>query len=154
LRHWNKKQEGRSDFRPDLGPASIATIGTPRINTDVLTMPPPGKPTLLSTSLTRQNLEDANASLVQVSIRDKMNRYEGATHIETVEMLTGLRYQEGERSHGISTGDQSPALIRGDVGIAIPIDKDRGGGDKKKKNKMVEEYVCTDCGILTFPRSD
>ncbi|KAH7371458.1 hypothetical protein BKA64DRAFT_715455 [Cadophora sp. MPI-SDFR-AT-0126] len=39
--------------------------------------------------------------------------------LETMEMLTGLRYQDGERSRGISTGDQSPALIRGDAGIAI-----------------------------------
>jgi hypothetical protein len=83
---------------------------------------------------------------------DKMARYEGATHIETIEMLTGLRYREGERSQGISTGDASPNLIRGeargDIGIPVPIDKEnRGGsGDKKKKAKMADEYVCTDCG--------
>ena len=80
-------------------------------------------------------------------MKDKMARYEGATHIETIEMLTGLRYQDGERSQGISTGDKNPALMRGDVGIAIPLDKDRGAGDKKKNKKKEEEYVCTDCGM-------
>jgi hypothetical protein len=61
-------------------------------------------------------------------------------------MLTGLRYQEGERSKGITTGNASPTLIKGDAGIAIPIDRDPRTGDKKKKLKVAEEYVCTDCG--------
>ncbi|KAK4041570.1 hypothetical protein C8A01DRAFT_14707 [Parachaetomium inaequale] len=79
------------------------------------------------------------------------------THADTIEMLTGLRYQEGERSRGITTGNPSPVLVTGDVGIAIPLDRDhhqRGGGgagDKKKKLKMAEEYVCTDCGTLESP---
>ena len=81
-----------------------------------------------------------------------MARYEGATHIETIEMLTGLRYRDGERSHGISTGDTSPALIRGDAGIAILLDRDREGTkEKKKKLKVAEEYVCADCGTLDSP---
>jgi PAS domain S-box-containing protein len=77
----------------------------------------------------------------------------GAMHTDTIEMLTGLRYQEGERSHGITTGVASPTLVSGDIGmltgdagIAIPMDRDQRSGDKKKKQKMAEEYVCTDCG--------
>ena len=104
----------------------------------------------MNAALTRQNLEDANASSMPDSIDDKMARYEGATHIETIEMLTGLRYQDGERSQGISTGDQSPALIRGDAGIAIPVDKEARVGEKKKKIKLPEEYVCTDCGQYLY----
>ena len=114
-------------------------------------MPPPAKPNVSNTALTQQNLDEANASSKPDSINDKMARYEGATHIETIEMLTGLRYREGERSQGISTGDASPALIRGDAGIAIPIDKENRGVDKKKKLKVADEYVCTDCGTLDSP---
>ena len=71
---------------------------------------------------------------------DKMARYEGASHMDGIEMLTGLRYRDGERSHGISTGDMSPALIRGDAGIAIPVDKEGRYGNglrwaKKEKKK-------------------
>ena len=70
-------------------------------------------------------------------------------------MLTGLRYREGERSQGISTGGASPALIRGDAGIHIPIDKADprySYADKKqKKVKSADEYVCTDCGTLDSP---
>lgn len=75
-----------------------------------------------------------------------MARYEGASHTDTIEMLTGLRYVEGERSRGITTGNSSPTLVKGDVGIAIPIDRDPRTGEKKKKLKVAEEYVCTDCG--------
>lgn len=141
-RHWLKKQEGRSDVMTEETEAHDMT------NPDVLAMPPPAKPTGVNVALTRQNLEDANASSKPDSINDKMARYEGATHIETIEMLTGLRYQDGERSQGISTGDMSPALIRGDAGIAIPVDKEARAGDKKKKTKVPDEYVCTDCGKL------
>ncbi|KAH6634004.1 hypothetical protein B0J18DRAFT_405712 [Chaetomium sp. MPI-SDFR-AT-0129] len=86
---------------------------------------------------------ESNASTRRASI--------GNTHADTIEMLTGLRYQEGERSHGLTTGNPSPALITGDAGIAIPVDRDHRTGDKKKKLKLAEEYVCTDCGTLESP---
>lgn len=69
-----------------------------------------------------------------------------ASHTDTIEMLTGLRYLEGERSRGITTGNPSPALVTGDAGIAIPVERDQRAGEKKKKLKLAEEYVCTDCG--------
>ena len=82
-----------------------------------------------------------------------MSRYEAnSTHLESIELMTGLRYRDGERSHGISTGDTSPALIRGDAGIAILLDRDREGNKKeKKKLKVADEYVCADCGTLDSP---
>ena len=115
-------------------------------------MPPPSRPAPSGTALTRHNLSEALAAARPDSINDKMARYEGATHIETIEMLTGLRYRDGERSQGISTGAPSPALIRGDAGIAILADRDsRINADRKKKNKVADEYVCTDCGTLDSP---
>ncbi|EKD18089.1 blue light regulator 2 [Drepanopeziza brunnea f. sp. 'multigermtubi' MB_m1] len=151
---WLKKQEGRStenqseETYADTG-ASVST-SVNKVNPDALAMPPPAKPSL-NPALTHQNLENANLGSRPDSITDKMARYEGATHIETIEMLTGLRYRDGERSQGISTGHQSPALIRGDAGIAIPVDKDGRAADKKKKIKLPDEYVCTDCGTLDSP---
>jgi len=114
-------------------------------------MPPPAKPV---SALTRQNLDrmEASNSVRIEGIRDKMARFDGPSHMDTIEILTGLRYREGERSKGISTGDTSPALIRGDVGVPIPIDKEnRQSSDKKKKQKIADEYVCTDCGTLDSP---
>ncbi|PVI03217.1 blue light regulator 2 [Periconia macrospinosa] len=119
---------------------------------DYQAMPPPAKPVLSNTALTRQNLDEALAASRPDSINDKMARYEGANHLETIEMLTGLRYRDGERSQGISTGEHSPMLIRGDAGIQISLDRDgRTSSDKKKKQKMADEYVCTDCGTLDSP---
>ncbi|KAF2483400.1 hypothetical protein BDY17DRAFT_249574 [Neohortaea acidophila] len=116
-------------------------------------MPPPAKPPVSNTALTRQNLDSALSSQKPDSIADKMSRYEAnSTHLESIELLTGLRYRDGERSHGISTGDTSPALIRGDAGIAILVDRDRDGLKKdKKKLKVADEYVCADCGTLDSP---
>ncbi|EPS42524.1 hypothetical protein H072_3514 [Dactylellina haptotyla CBS 200.50] len=112
-------------------------------------MPPPAMPS----QLTRQNLEGLNNSAMRSdSLRDKMARYEGVTHADTIEMLTGLRYNEGERSRGISTGDTSPSLIRGDAGVPMSADREsRGSGERKKKVKVTNEYVCTDCGTLDSP---
>jgi PAS domain-containing protein len=113
-------------------------------------MPPPPRPSVSNIALTQQNLNEVLAGSRPDSIGDKMARYEGATPMEHIEMLTGLR--SGERSEGISTGAVSPALVRGDVGIAILADREnRPSSDKKKKMKMADEYVCTDCGTLDSP---
>ena len=155
-RHYQKKADGHGSVTPsDTLRTESETPGSTSMTSgqsnDYNGMPPPAKPSVSNTALTQQNLDEANASSKPDSINDKMARYEGATHIETIEMLTGLRYRDGERSQGISTGDASPALIRGDAGIAIPVDKEGRGNDKKKKLKVADEYVCTDCGTLDSP---
>lgn len=131
-------------------PMSVGQSQTPS-SVPADSMPPPAKPV---SALTRQNLdrmEASNSARIE-GIRDKMARFDGPSHMDTIEILTGLRYREGERSKGISTGDTSPALIRGDVGVPIPIDKEsRQSSDKKKKQKVADEYVCTDCGTLDSP---
>lgn len=157
-RQWAKSDggpEGKiapSESQAESDTRRSASLNSPQSGGDYNGMPPPAKPTVSKTALTEQALDEANASIKPDSITDKMARYEGTNHIEGIEMLTGLRYRDGERAQGISTGDMSPLLIRGDAGIAIPIDKDgRAGNDKKKKMKAADEYVCTDCGTLDSP---
>ncbi|KAK6820549.1 cutinase palindrome-binding protein [Apiospora arundinis] len=148
---WLAAQEA-SDMTPSEDvQSSVGTSYYQPTQPDTSSMPPPERPSSLSMSLTRENLEGANAAGRSDSIKDKMARFEGASHTDTIEMLTGLRYVEGERSRGITTGNHSPTLIRGDAGIAIPIDRDPRTGEKKKKLKVAEEYVCTDCGTLDSP---
>lgn len=150
-------------------PAHGSTTSPSRGNSgDSNAMPPPAKPTVSNIALTREALDEANAFSRPDSITDKMARYEGSSHVDGIEMLTGLRYGAGERSHGISTGAESPNLIRGDAGIPMSADYSRvavghagglgggpsgGPGDKKfsKKMKAADEYVCTDCGTLDSP---
>lgn len=142
-KQWMQSQEGRSDMTPseETGPSTNTLY---RGNASERSMSQSDR-NALNIALTRENLEGAAGSKAD-SLRDKMARYEGASHTDTIEMLTGLRYLEGERSRGITTGNASPTLIKGDVGIAIPVDRDPRTGEKKKKLKTSEEYVCTDCG--------
>jgi PAS domain S-box-containing protein len=147
---WTKKPDGVSTTASGSEPQGRAESES--AIAAYIAMPPPAKPSMSNTALTRQNLDEALATSKPDSINDKMARYEGATHLETIEMLTGLRYRDGERSQGISTGEHSPMLIRGDAGIQISLDRDgRTSSDKKKKLKMADEYVCTDCGTLDSP---
>lgn len=147
-RQRSKEPSDGNSRLPDVAPSVDPSQGP-----DYQGMPPPARPTNSNIALTRQNLDSVLSSQRQDTMVDKMSRYEGSNHLETIEMLTGLRYRDGERSHGISTGDTSPALIRGDAGIAILLDRDREGQqkEKKKKMKMADEYVCADCGTLDSP---
>ncbi|KXJ86226.1 hypothetical protein Micbo1qcDRAFT_126587 [Microdochium bolleyi] len=156
-RSWYTGPDGQSDITASeevmsthhSGPGLYSQQST---NSDSHSMPPPERPSSMSNpSLTRENLEGSVAANKMDSIKDKMARFEGPSHTDTIEMLTGLRYVEGERSKGITTGNHSPTLIKGDAGIAIPMDRDPRTGDKKKKLKVAEEYVCTDCGTLDSP---
>ncbi|PKS08251.1 hypothetical protein jhhlp_005194 [Lomentospora prolificans] len=130
--------------------ASSSASGTSYVHGGVYdgSMPPPDKPR--SSALTRENLEGAAGSRSD-SLRDKMARYEGGSRAETIEMLTRLRYVDGERNRSSTAFRASPQLITGDAGIAIPVGREPRSGDKKKKQKLVEEYVCTDCGTLESP---
>lgn len=148
-RHWQQKSEAMSSVPPsDAAGRPESESAAAAYNA----MPPPAKPVISNTALTRQNLDEALAASKPDSINDKMARYEGANHLDSIEMFTGLRYRDGERSQGISTGEHSPMLIRGDAGIQISLDRDgRTPSDKKKKIKIADEYVCTDCGTLDSP---
>ena len=148
-RMWRQSQEARSDITMSEDAMGASNGGGNSSYSQFNpAMPPPERPASINASLTRENLEGSIAGGRTDTIRDKMARYEGSSHADTIEMLTGLRYQEGERSKGITTGNASPTLIKGDAGIAIPVDRDPRTGEKKKKLKVAEEYVCTDCGTF------
>ncbi|KAI1827139.1 hypothetical protein F4861DRAFT_529411 [Xylaria intraflava] len=150
-------QSWLQDSRSDVTPSDDAIVSNPQgamfkkavVGAHAMAPPPPENP--LDVALTRENLEGVTAGNRPDSIGDKMARYEGASFTDTIEMLTGLRYVEGERSRGITTGGSGLTLIKGDIGIAIPVDRDPKTGEKKKKLKIAEEYVCTDCGTLDSP---
>ncbi len=140
-------QEGRSDITASEDMTQASATPFHQAVTSDNGMPPP--PSSLNAALTRENLEGIAGNRSD-SIREKMARYEGASsHTDAIERLTGLRYLEGERSRGITTGSGSPTLIKGDAGIALPAERDPRTGEKKKKQKVAEEYVCTDCGMLS-----
>jgi PAS domain S-box-containing protein len=137
-RQWTQSREGRSDITPSEG-TGMSLTSVPRA-TNEISVPSEN----VDGALTRKNLEDITASSRQDSLRDKMARIE-ASSADTIALLTGI--ENGER---MANGNRSPTLIKGDAGIAIPMDRDNRLGDKKKKPKLAEEYVCTDCGMPPF----
>lgn len=150
-KQWLQGQESRSDIT--VTEDTMTAVSTPYHYPSHTSADAPQsalESSLMNSALTRENLEGAVAEGRHDSLRDKMARFEGA-YTDTIEMLTGLRYLEGERSRGITTGNASPTLIKGDAGIAIPMDRDPRTGEKKKKIKTSEEYVCTDCGKFRKP---
>lgn len=155
-RQWQRKQGRRQDITLEeasslRGTPTSLPLSPHLTNPNAMGMLPPTQELTMNSGIALQEVEDGNANRWPDPINGNAARYDGVTHIETIEMLTGLRYQDGERSHGISTGDQSPTLVRGDAGIAIPVNKESKNTDKKKKIKLPEEYVCTDCGMFRSP---
>jgi PAS domain S-box-containing protein len=150
-KQWLQSQESHSEIALTEDTGAASTPYHRSSNGDYSIPQSERSVAALNAALTRENLEGVVAGARPDSLRDKMARFEGA-YTDTIEMLTGLRYVEGERSRGITTGNASPTLIKGDAGIAIPMDRDPRTGEKKKKLKTSEEYVCTDCGelILAF----
>lgn len=136
-RQWAQSRDGRSDITPSEG-TGMSLTPLPRMAQDMISSENDDG------ALTRKNLEDATAKSRQDSLRDKMARVETSS-ADTIALLTGI--ENGER---MATGNRSPTLIKGDAGIAIPMDRDNRSGEKKKKLKLAEEYVCTDCGIAPF----
>ncbi|ELR07401.1 blue light receptor [Pseudogymnoascus destructans] len=149
---WKKEHEGPwEQYSSQESNAAMSGGMGHSSSTELLDMPPPGQGPSTNSAHTRQGHEDANSNCKLDSTEEKAVLYGGATNIDTIEMLTGLRYQDGERSQGISTGDASPTLIRGDSGANLPVDKNGRSVDKKKKLKTADKYVCTDCGTLDSP---
>lgn len=126
----------------DLAASALSS----KLNPNVLAMPPPAKPTTVSSSSARPNAEVTNPGSISDIKKDRLGRYDGVGHTDVIEMFTGLRYQEGERSIRISTGDANPIVVKRDTGNTASVDRDARPNEKKKKIKIPDEYVCTDCG--------
>lgn len=134
-------REGFSETTPSEVASSL-TMGTPYpIAVEGSGSPPHSANPSNSSALTRENLE-------------RMTRRDGPDHVKKIEILTGMSYHDGERGRDILAGKGSPMTIKGDAGIAIPVDRDPRTGEKKKKQKVAEEYVCNDCGGYSAFRSE
>jgi hypothetical protein len=72
-------------------------------------------------------------------------------HIDGIEMMTGLRYREGERSHGLSTGMRQGCLVHCDIDIATIDQQARSAQEIDRRKRLKGEYLCTDCGTSDSP---
>lgn len=108
-------------------------------------MLPPARPSVSSSG------QNGYTSMITLDNNlDTISRSDSSSVLDGIEMLTGLRYGEGERSKGLSTGERDAVLIQEQADLHhLGLSSD--DNDKKKRIKTTEEYVCTDCGTLASP---
>nr|CAG8550563.1 6110_t:CDS:2 [Entrophospora candida] len=136
--------------------------------------PYPSKTTAMIDSFLELKVENEN---LRRQLRELIEEKSVADDIlvstnNSLELLTGLRYQEGERAMGISNGSNNPRLLNEDLmesdtlATSLSARNDQTSKTpevtttnqassrprKKKKQKVEEEeYVCTDCGTVESP---
>ncbi|KAF9883152.1 blue light receptor [Aspergillus nanangensis] len=76
---------------------------------------------------------------------------EDLSHIEGIEVMTGLFYGDGERSQGLSTGLRQGRLIQCDMEMITSDQQARTIQDSDRRKRLKGEYMCTDCGTADSP---
>ncbi|OJJ49328.1 hypothetical protein ASPZODRAFT_129765 [Penicilliopsis zonata CBS 506.65] len=86
------------------------------------------------------------------NVADKAPPAEEFTHIDGIEVITGLRYGDGERSQGLSTGDRRGRLVQYDIDITTASDQhNRSSQEHNRRKKVKAGYMCADCGTYDSP---
>lgn len=139
---WLRQPDNNDNIGP--GDEREEADGIHTSSTERGMMLPPAKPRMSSSGQEVFLMSLSETTLESVTQSDMSSAIDG------IEMMTGLRYSEGERSQGLSTGDANACLIQDDTDMHL-LEMSPGANDKKKKLKTSEEYVCTDCGTLASP---
>ncbi|GAQ08388.1 cutinase gene palindrome-binding protein [Aspergillus lentulus] len=115
-------------------------------------------PPFTSYDATGSGEENESSDTVNTDDGEPGSLLEGSTrqaqdmaHIDGIEMITGLRYREGERSHGLSTGMRQGCLVHCDIDIATIEQQARSAQEIDRRKRLKGEYLCTDCGTSDSP---
>ncbi|CAG8097724.1 unnamed protein product [Penicillium salamii] len=76
---------------------------------------------------------------------------ESYTHIDGIEVMTGLYYGDGERSQGLSTGGNRGRLVHCDIDITTAADQERNAQEGDRRKRLKSQHVCGDCGTADSP---
>ena len=79
------------------------------------------------------------------------NKIKGYSHIDGIEVMTGLYYGEGERSQGLSTGASSGRLVHCDIDVTTAADQERNAKEGDRRKRLKSQHVCGDCGTADSP---
>ncbi|KAJ5503983.1 PAS fold-3 [Penicillium fimorum] len=79
------------------------------------------------------------------------NTREVYSHIDGIEVMTGLYYAEGERSQGLSTGVSRGRLVHCDIDITTAADQERNAQEGDRRKRLKAQHVCSDCGTADSP---
>ncbi|KAJ6189693.1 hypothetical protein N7519_004601 [Penicillium mononematosum] len=79
------------------------------------------------------------------------NTHEVYSHIDGIEVMTGLNFAEGERSQGLSTGVSRGRLVHCDIDITTAADQERNAQEGDRRKRLKAQHVCSDCGTADSP---
>ncbi|KAJ5086705.1 transcriptional regulator family: GATA type zinc finger [Penicillium alfredii] len=92
---------------------------------------------------------DTNPSVDYFS--EKRYHIDALSHIDGIEVMTGLRYGDGERSQGLSTGVRRGRLVQCDIDVTTTADQARNAQEGDRRKRLKSQHVCGDCGTADSP---
>ncbi|KAL4971282.1 hypothetical protein BDW66DRAFT_146390 [Aspergillus desertorum] len=148
-------------------PSSLAHRSIPQTNKavmsnlDPLLFPIGGAGDDNESSDTLDNINEINISIDQGQKRAASGQKQGgdetsvstASHLNDIELLTGLYLTKGERSQGISTGTKDGRLYNWTTANANPSSRieQRMPPETEPRKRLKAEYKCADCGTSDSP---
>ncbi|KAJ5380154.1 uncharacterized protein N7496_002582 [Penicillium cataractarum] len=103
-----------------------------------------------STETVAPNSDESDGALGDY-FSENAPRSEGLSHIDGIEVMTGLYYGDGERSQGLSTGLRRGRLIQCDIDITTAADQARNVQEGDRRKRLKGQHVCSDCGTADSP---
>lgn len=97
------------------------------------------------------NSDDSDPNNAGDFFADRPSRDEGISHIDGIEVMTGLYYGDGERSQGLSTGLRKGRLIHCDIDITTAADQARNAQEGDRRKRLKGQHTCGDCGTADSP---
>ncbi|KAJ5570060.1 uncharacterized protein N7459_009490 [Penicillium hispanicum] len=104
-----------------------------------------------STETVAANSDESDTSQSVDYFSEKAPHTERMSHIDGIEVMTGLCYGEGERSQGLSTGVRHGRLVQCDIDITTAADQARNVQEGDRRKRLKAQHVCDDCGTADSP---
>lgn len=104
-----------------------------------------------STETIAPNSDDSDTSPSVDFFGDQAPQAERPSHIDGIEVMTGLYYGEGERSQGLSTGVSRGRLVQCDIDVTTAADQARNVQEGDRRKRLKSQHVCGDCGTADSP---
>ncbi|KAJ5779699.1 hypothetical protein N7457_007419 [Penicillium paradoxum] len=103
-----------------------------------------------TTDTVAPNSDESDTSQSTDSYREP-NTSGAYSHIDGIEIMTGLNYADGERSQGLSTGLSRGRLVHCDIDITTAADQERTAQEGDRRKRLKAQHVCGDCGTADSP---
>ncbi|KAJ5902664.1 hypothetical protein N7495_003192 [Penicillium taxi] len=102
-----------------------------------------------STDTVGTNSSDSDTNISSNNTSERGATVNRPSHVDGIEVITGLQYGLGERSEGLSTG--RGRLVNCDIDITTAADQARTAQEGDRRKRLRGQYVCTDCTKTDSP---